>query len=163
MEFQYQVGDELKAVRIEHDGEAARITIADRVYEVNVLHARAGELNFKIDGIAHTAFIASESSTHYVAVDGEVFELRRPDPRRARRRQQHGDENLAASMPGQVSRVLVGEGDVVRRGQALIVLEAMKMEIKIAAPRDGRVAKVLVRQGQVVERGQALIEMTHEP
>ena len=51
---------------------------------------------------------------------------------------------------------------VVQRGQPLIVLEAMKMEIKIAAPHDGRVAKVLVKPGQVVDRGQGLIEMTNE-
>jgi biotin carboxyl carrier protein len=63
-------------------------------------------------------------------------------------------------MPGQVTRVLIAEGDPVQRGQPLIILEAMKMEIKIAAPHDGRVAKVLVKPGQVVERGQALIEIS---
>jgi biotin carboxyl carrier protein len=65
-------------------------------------------------------------------------------------------------MPGQVSKVLVGEGDSVQRGQPLIVLEAMKMEIKIAASHDGRVVKVLVKSGQVVDRGQTLIEMNDE-
>jgi biotin carboxyl carrier protein len=48
----------------------------------------------------------------------------------------------------------------VQRGQALIVLEAMKMEIKIAAPHDGHVTKVLVAQGQVVDRDQSLVEIS---
>jgi len=159
MELQYQLGDEVKVVRLERDDEVVQITIADRVYEVSVLHSRAGELTFKVDGVTHTAFSTHDGSTHFIAVDGNVFELKKPDARRARRKHHQGEDNLTASMPGQVTKVLIDEGDVVQRGQPLVVLEAMKMEIKIAATHDGRVAKVLVKQGQVVDRGQALIEL----
>jgi 3-methylcrotonyl-CoA carboxylase alpha subunit len=162
MEFRYQVGDDITAVQVEREGEVARITIADRVYEVSVIHSRANELRLMVNGARRTAYLAREGSTRYVAVDGDVFELKKPDVRRAHRKGPHGENNLTASMPGQVTKVLVGEGDPVQRGQPLIVLEAMKMEIKLAAPHDGRVTKVLVRQGQVVERGQRLIEMAHE-
>jgi 3-methylcrotonyl-CoA carboxylase alpha subunit len=159
MEFQYQLRDEVKVARFVRDGEIARMIIGDRVYEVNVIRSRTGELTFKVDGVTHTAFVASDGSTRFVAIDGDVFELKRPDTRRARHRHHHGEDNLIASMPGQVSKVLIGEGDRVQRGQPLIVLAAMKMEIKIAAPHDGRVAKVLVKPGQVVDRGQYLIEL----
>lgn len=162
MEYPYQLGDEVKVVRLERDGEIVRITIADRVYAVRVIHARAGELTFTVDGVRHTACAASDGSTRFVAVDGEVFELKLPEARRTRRKQHHGEDNLTASMPGQITKVLVHVGDTVQRGQPLIVLEAMKMEIKIAAPHDGRVVKVLVKPGQVVDRGQALIEMSNE-
>lgn len=162
MDLHYQLGDEIKIVEFARDGEGTHITIADRVYEVSVIHSRSGEVTFTVDGTTHTAFLASAGSTQYVAIDGEVFELRKPDPRRARHEQHRGEGNLTASMPGQITKVLVNAGDVVRRGQPLIVLEAMKMEIKIAAPRDGRVMKVLVQQGQVVDRGQELIEINQE-
>jgi biotin carboxyl carrier protein len=162
MEFRYQLGDDITAVQVEREGEIARAAIADRVYEVSVIHSRANELVLMVNGARHTAYLARVGSTLYVAVDGDVFELKKPDARRARRKGPHGEDNLTASMPGQVAKVLVGEGDTVQRGQPLIVLEAMKMEIKLAAPHDGRVTKVLVRQGQVVERGQRLIEMAHE-
>ncbi len=66
---------------------------------------------------------------------------------------------LTAVMPGLVTRVLVAEGDTVTRGQALIILEAMKMEVRISAPRDGRVGKLFCTQGQIVERGQTLIAL----
>jgi biotin carboxyl carrier protein len=160
MEFQYQWGAEVKAVRLEHDGDIVQIALADHVYEVSVIHSQTGELTFGVDGVMHTAFIAADRSTHYVAIDGEVFEIKKPDPRRARRRHHPGEDNLTASMPGQVTKVLVSEGDHVQRGQPLIVLEAMKMEIRITAPHDGRVAKVLVQAGQVVDRGQTLLEIT---
>ncbi len=160
MEFRYQTGDEITSAQIERDGGVLRITIADRAYAVSAIHSPANELVLVVNGTRHTAYIASKGSTHYVAVAGDVFELKKPDARRVRR--PHGEDNLAAAMPGQVAKVLVGEGDTVQRGQPLIVLEAMKMEIKIAAPHDGRVTKVLVRQGQVVDRGQGLIEMTND-
>ena len=155
----YQLGAEVKVVRLERAGEVMRITIADRVYEVSVIQMRANEVTFKVNGVTHTVFLATADAMHYLAVDGDVFELKRPETQRTRRKQHHGEDNLTASMPGQVTKVLVNDGDRVQRGQPLLVLEAMKMEIKVAAPRDGHVARVLVQRGQVVERGQAMIEL----
>ncbi len=70
-----------------------------------------------------------------------------------------GGDTLEAAMPGQVRAVLVNVGDTVEKGQALALLEAMKMEIKVAAPHAGKVVKVLVTMGEVVERGQQLFEI----
>ena len=161
--FSYQFGDEVKVVRLERTGENMQIAIAEHIYEVSLIHSSTGELTFKVDGVTHTVFIATEDSTHFLAIDGDVFELVQPITQRARRDQYHGRDNLVASMPGQVIQVLVDNGDRVRRGQPLIVLEAMKMEIKIAAPYDGHVTKVLVRQGQVVDRGHKLVEIDNDP
>jgi acetyl-CoA carboxylase biotin carboxylase subunit len=66
---------------------------------------------------------------------------------------------LEAAMPGQVRGVLVSVGDTVEKGQALALLEAMKMEIRVAAPQSGKVLKVLIQVGDVVERGQQLFEI----
>lgn len=63
-------------------------------------------------------------------------------------------------MPGKVLDVLVAEGDVVQRGEVLVLLEAMKMELRIQASQEGVVSRVWVRPGQVVERGQRLVEIT---
>ncbi len=70
-----------------------------------------------------------------------------------------GHEMLEAAMPGLVRRVLVREGDSVERGQALVMLEAMKMEIRVSAPHAGKVVKVLVSPGETVDRGRRLIEL----
>jgi len=70
---------------------------------------------------------------------------------------------LEAPMPGVVTRVLVGEGDEVRRGQTLVVLEAMKMEHQIRAPRDGRVGRVNAGPGQLVPGGATLVELAPTP
>lgn len=66
---------------------------------------------------------------------------------------------LAAPMPGLVVRVLVREGDAVRTGQGLIVLEAMKMENELKAAGGGTVARVHVTAGDKVERGTSLVTL----
>jgi biotin carboxyl carrier protein len=59
-------------------------------------------------------------------------------------------------MPGLVVRVGVEPGQVVRRGQVLVVLQAMKMENELSAPRDGTVREIRVRAGQAVDHGEVL-------
>jgi len=64
---------------------------------------------------------------------------------------------IRASMPGLVVRVNSSEGDSVLRGQALLILEAMKMENEIRASADGVIKEILVQQGRAVEKGDLLI------
>ena len=65
-------------------------------------------------------------------------------------------EALKSPMPGMVMKFLVNEGDTVKKGQAVIILEAMKMENEIMAPADGTVAAVAVTKGATVESGAVL-------
>jgi biotin carboxyl carrier protein len=58
-----------------------------------------------------------------------------------------------------VREVLVQAGETVTRGQTLLLLEAMKMEIRVTAPADGQVRQVLVEAGAVLDRGQRLVEL----
>lgn len=65
---------------------------------------------------------------------------------------------LKAPMPGLVLDVLVKEGSAVKKGDALVVLEAMKMENILKSPTDGAVKRVGVRKGTAVEKNQLLVE-----
>jgi biotin carboxyl carrier protein len=65
-------------------------------------------------------------------------------------------------MPGLVVAVAVQTGAVVRAGQAVAAVEAMKMQMDLPAPTDGRVVEVRVRAGQEVAAGQALVVLTPE-
>ena len=65
-------------------------------------------------------------------------------------------EVIAAPMPGNILAVNVKAGDAVKKGQVLMILEAMKMENEIVCPRDGTVESVSVTKGAAVETGAAL-------
>jgi biotin carboxyl carrier protein len=70
-----------------------------------------------------------------------------------------GPTPLTAPMPGMIVRVQVAEGDVVKPGQGLVVMEAMKMENELRATTAGAVRRVLVAPGTAVEKGALLLEM----
>jgi biotin carboxyl carrier protein len=64
-------------------------------------------------------------------------------------------------MPGQVRAILIAVGDEVSSGDPLLILEAMKMEMRILAPQSGKISKINCALGDVVARGQLLIELTY--
>ncbi|WP_010480233.1 pyruvate/oxaloacetate carboxyltransferase [Thermococcus zilligii] len=66
---------------------------------------------------------------------------------------------VTAPMPGRILRILVKEGERVKTGQGLLILEAMKMENEITAPKDGTVKKILVKEGTTVNTGNPLLEI----
>lgn len=160
MEFHFTTGD---VVRIERQGagQRFRVTVGERAYEVEVHRLTPSDILFSIDGERRHAHLAADGRGRHVAFDADVFTLARAEPLRRRRAAGAGDASLAASMHGQVVKVLVGEGDQVARGATLVVLEAMKMEIRVTAPHEGRVSRLLCAPGDVVERGQPLVELAN--
>lgn len=66
---------------------------------------------------------------------------------------------IAAPMPGKITRVSVQAGEAVNKGQALVVMEAMKMEYTLEADRDGKISEVNVQPGQQVGLGEVLVRV----
>lgn len=66
---------------------------------------------------------------------------------------------IGASIPGTVTKILAKEGDKVKAGQSLIVLEAMKMETQVIAPADGKIQLIAVNEGQHVKNGELLLKL----
>lgn len=69
------------------------------------------------------------------------------------------DKTVSAPMPGNILSVSVKPGDVVKSGDTLMILEAMKMENEILAPADGTIDQVFVQKGSTVETGAALCSL----
>ena len=67
--------------------------------------------------------------------------------------------SLVSPMPGKILKVLVRESDLVKKGQGLVILEAMKMEHTIKSPKDGSVSKILFNEGDLVDGGVSLVEL----
>ncbi|MCG8525470.1 MAG: biotin/lipoyl-binding protein [Opitutales bacterium] len=67
--------------------------------------------------------------------------------------------DVSASMPGQVINVLVNEGESVEEGQAILILEAMKMENEILAPKAGKLKSIASKEGTLVMKGDLLFEV----
>jgi biotin carboxyl carrier protein len=109
-------------------------------------------------GTGHVAWIAAAGDVRWVYLDGVVYEIEvlRAGARR-RRGSSHG--SLSAPMPATVVRVDVAPGATVRRGDTLIILEAMKMELPIRAASDGVVTAVHCQPGELVQPGISLVDI----
>lgn len=70
-----------------------------------------------------------------------------------------GANAVVAPMPGNINAVKVTSGQQVKKGDVLVVLEAMKMENEIYAERDGKIGQVFVQKGATVETGTPLVEL----
>lgn len=72
----------------------------------------------------------------------------------------HDPGKLLAFIPGIITELFIGEGDVVRRGQSLLVLEAMKMKNDVKSPVEGTIKKIHIKIGDKVMKNQLLIEFS---
>jgi acetyl/propionyl-CoA carboxylase alpha subunit len=146
---------------ISSNGKTFILTLDDKTIEAEVLHAENGKLDLVIDGQRLTAYVSSDNAKRWVTVNGQTFVLTKSSGEKRSGHAHHAAGELTAPMPGQVRAVNVSEGDTVTKGQTLLVMEAMKMEIRVHAPFDGVVHSLTVKVGQTVEREQILVKMDH--
>jgi biotin carboxyl carrier protein len=144
---------------VSSNGKIFTLTLEDKTVQAEVLNIENGKLDLLIDGKRVTAYVSSDNAKRWVTVNGQTFVLTKSTSARKGGHAHHALGELTAPMPGQVRVVNVREGDAVMKGQTLLVLEAMKMEIRVQSPQNGTIKKLLVKQGQTVEREQILIEL----
>jgi 3-methylcrotonyl-CoA carboxylase alpha subunit len=119
-----------------------------------------GVLGFTLDGVKVAAAVVRLGDELTIIRDGINHRLGLIDPLAPARTEAVGGGKLTAPMPGRITQVLTEAGAEVRRGAALLVLEAMKMEHTITAPADGSIEAVRYAVGDLVEDGAELIVFT---
>jgi biotin carboxyl carrier protein len=120
---------------------------------------------FSLDGTSvllnGRVYRVSRGPGQEVWVNGQRLSMEVFDPRNLRpgkgAESNHGRQEIAASMPGKVIRVLVAAGDAVEEGQGLVVVEAMKMQNEMKSLKSGRVAEVRTRADATVSAGEVLV------
>lgn len=125
-----------------------KVTLNGKTYEVEVEHGKAVLLD-EYEALAPAPAAAAPAAAPVAAPAAA--------PAPAAPVNLAAGETVAAPMPGNILRVEVNQGDTVKAGQLLVVLEAMKMENEIFAPKDGTVAQVVTSKGAVVDTGSPLV------
>lgn len=163
MKTTFDLGSQALSVDVIPGGSGAsyRLTIDDKAFDVEILQVKDGKLDLLIDGKHVIAHVSSDNARRWVTVNGQTFMLTKSSGSKRRGAGQDNASALAAPMPGLVRAVNVHEGEAVTKGQTLLLLEAMKMEIRIQAPFDGKIASLSVKAGETVEREQILVRMDH--
>ena len=150
--------------RVETQGESVRVNLGGNEIELTVKtqDGRQGWCTTS-DGNLHSFVWAWAGNSLELWLDGDVFIFERVERRgRSDRETSVGGSDILALMPGTVKQILVAPGDSVERGQTVIIMESMKMELTIAAHRDGVVKRIPVEQGGQVEKGMRLLELEEQ-
>ena len=159
-------------------------TIEGKEFEIEVVddhHVRVGDrlvaVDFEwvsgqpvfsliLDGRSFESYVYQGDEDWQVLLRGHLYQVQVEDEREKRLKAaagggvaEGGELHLKAPMPGLVVAVPVTEGQEVKKGQVLIILESMKMQNELKSPRDGIVDRIKVKAGESVEQKQTLLNI----
>lgn len=119
-----------------------------------------------VDGQSHESYVYPGDDNWQVLLRGRLYPVTVEDEREKRLRAaagggvaETGEFHLRAPMPGLVVTIPVTEGQEVKRGQVILILESMKMQNELKSPRDGIMGRIRVKPGETVEQKQTLLSV----
>ncbi|HSM84491.1 MAG TPA: biotin/lipoyl-containing protein [Candidatus Limnocylindrales bacterium] len=164
MIYEVNIGEKTHRVELQKDAAGWRCKLDGREMPLDVASTQEGVLSILVDGQSYEVKEEVTPDATYVVVGHHRFAAAVRDPRSLRSRRgpeaaAHGPRKITAPMPGKVVRILAPAGTPVEPGQAVVVIEAMKMQNELKSPKKGIVRKLNVSEGAAVEAGQALAEV----
>ena len=144
-----------------------RVSIDGAIYQVDFMPVGDEQVySLVINGKSVDANVYPNEDTWQVTFQGNLFSAIVEDEREKRLRAalggrvaEHEDFHLKAPMPGMVISIPVQEGQVIKKGDVLAVLESMKMQNELRSPRDGKVTRLRVKAGDRVEHKETMLSV----
>jgi len=164
MKLQAEIRDQKCSIEIKRNGDFVVAEIDGRRYELEVSEPENGVYLLKKDGLIFEVSVTPpriSSEPFRTRLRNKEFEIRIIDPKRLRSaatEHAHGDglAEIRTAMPGKVIRIIAAAGTEIKKGDGVIVVEAMKMQNEMKSPKDGIVKLVCVEEGVAVNAGDVL-------
>lgn len=154
---EFQMGGARIAVAVTYEASGYSLAFDGAAHAVSGDLSGDGNLSAVIDGHHASAGVVWLPGSLVLNADGAAYAFDIADPLAIELEGETGAKDLRAPMPGRIVQVLAKTGERVKRGQSLVVLEAMKMEQTLAAPGDLTVAAVNVAPGDQTAEGAVLV------
>lgn len=143
------------------------IKVDDKIYQVDLMHNDEGIFSILNKGRSFNIELVPQTKpkhfTAYTLYDNYEIEIIDAESRYLRNRagstQLVSENTISSPMPGKVVKIPVILGDVVKKGDTVITISAMKMESEYKSPIDGKIAKIYVSEGSTIDANQKLIEI----
>ena len=168
MAVEIKIGKRVAWVNLlKQDDNILEVEVDGKKYEVDLMHTADGTFSILESGHSYDIELVPETApkkyTAYTLYETYGVEVIDAEARYLQNRNVNGtaaaESKISSPMPGKVVKVLVTEGDVVKEGDTIIIISAMKMESEYKAPRDGVIKKVYVKSEDTVDGNQVLIEL----
>ena len=164
MKYATTINDHTYLIEINREGE---ITIDGAAVPIDLRAIDDVTYSLLLDNKSYEALVEVAGNDLSVLLNGRLYGAQVLDERARRLTQavgssaaHSGEVTIKSPMPGLIVAVPVSEGQAVKKGQTVVVLESMKMENELKAPRDGTVTAIKVAPRQSVEQHQALVVLT---
>lgn len=135
-----------------------KFTIRGHVYEVDILKFENGQAKLEVNGTPYEVEVHKTQQETKTPVLVRT-EIKHPKGSHKIKKQDEGLFKVKAPLPGNIMALFVKAGDEVKKGEKLLIYEAMKMENNLLSEKDGVVKKIYVGQGDNVLEGDVLIEI----
>jgi biotin carboxyl carrier protein len=161
MLFNLKVADRDFRLEVNRVESVWRCRLDGREFQVSCAQIAADTISLLVDGVSFEARRILSGPVLEIFINGKPYEIAVQDPKSLRgnkhsRSGEHRSRALTASMPGKVVRLLATEGDAIRAGQGIVIIEAMKMQNEIRSPKEGVLLKLVAREGVNVNAGEVL-------
>ena len=164
MKLQAQLGEALHQIEIKRDGDKVFAKVDDREYELEASEPEPNVCLLKHNGQVHEFYVSpaeKPSQPQIVSSRHGDVEVTLIDPKRLRGSAGAGGSTdglaeIKTMMPGKVVRLVANVGDAVKKGDAVLVVEAMKMQNDLKSPKDGVVKEIKVPEASTVSAGDVL-------
>jgi biotin carboxyl carrier protein len=162
MKLQAELNNEKHNVEIRRDGDRFFAVVDDRTYELEASEPEPNVFLLKHEGKIYEIYISPVvSGTSHVRIGSNEFDITIHDPKRLRssgsgHEQGEGMAEIKTAMPGKVVRLLVESGTEVKKGDGVVIVEAMKMQNEMRSPKDGVVKEIRASEGSTVNAGEIL-------
>jgi acetyl/propionyl-CoA carboxylase alpha subunit len=159
MFINYEHENHVYNVTIERRDQYYFVTYDNAEYKVEAEENKPGQITIKIGDRIIKSVITEGDKEKFVFVDGEVFKVRPVELTGVKRSKKKQVGDLTSPISGKVVSVKVKNGVSVKKGDVLMVIEAMKMEYLIRAPYDAKIKKINFKEKDQIEIGQNTVEL----
>jgi 3-methylcrotonyl-CoA carboxylase alpha subunit len=152
-------GSAQQQITVEYHADGPQLETGSWRASLRIDACEGATLRFRLSDRVLAADVVRDGAALHVFVDGRHRNFTQVDPIGTVDEADQDEDRLCAPMPGKIIAIHASNGDRVRRGQLLLVMEAMKMEHSIVAPHDGAVEQVRYKVGDQVEEGATLVSL----
>ncbi len=162
MNFSFWLNNKEHRLNVEEKiGNEIVVSLGKKQYRVSVEFISGDEILLTIEGRIHNVIVNSNTLFYSVYINGRFFKIEKKAVSQilGKKGAKLQKKDIKTSMPGRIVKVYMKEGDKVKEGQAVLVLEAMKMQNEIKSPQSGVITKINPVAGDSVEAGALLFSV----
>ena len=168
MKFQISIAEKTFNIFVSKKDGKLTFTINQKLLNVDIKKISKGFYSVLIDNISYIISIHSFENDYKIIINDNCYHMNLKDDSQLllekfgfktnNKEMPKGD--IYSQIPGLISKIFVNEKEIVKKGEKLFILEAMKMENEIVSPTKGYLDEILVKEGEIVEKGALIMKIS---